>query len=122
MHLSSCPAGPFPYLPVPVISPHPCHRIHATQGVMFYTLPQAFDSTCTPASLSKPIKSGLSIDMTTQFDAAAFFIAVPHVHRVDLVVKPLLHGSRLGANLSSNTKLSMAITVSLALLSLMPNL
>ncbi|VEL07256.1 unnamed protein product [Protopolystoma xenopodis] len=35
----------FPYLPVSVISRHRCHRIRATQGVMFYTLPRAFDCT-----------------------------------------------------------------------------
>ncbi|VEL26131.1 unnamed protein product [Protopolystoma xenopodis] len=28
-----------------MISRHHCHRIRATQGVMFYTLPEAFDNT-----------------------------------------------------------------------------
>ncbi|VEL20337.1 unnamed protein product [Protopolystoma xenopodis] len=74
------------------ISRHRCHRIRATQGVMFYT---AFDSMYTPASLSKPPKSGFLIGIATQTGAADSFIAVLHVHRVNLVVKPLLHGPRL---------------------------
>ncbi|VEL26476.1 unnamed protein product [Protopolystoma xenopodis] len=60
-----CSVGSFPYLPVSMISAHRCHRIRATQGVLFYTLPQLFASTYTPASLSKLLKSGFLIGMAT---------------------------------------------------------
>ncbi|VEL14394.1 unnamed protein product [Protopolystoma xenopodis] len=62
IRVPSCSIGSFPYLSVSVIPPHRCHRIPVTQGVMFCTLPQAFDSKYTPASLSKPLKSGFSFD------------------------------------------------------------
>ncbi|VEL33903.1 unnamed protein product [Protopolystoma xenopodis] len=61
----SCSVGAFSYMPLSVISRHRCHYIRATQSVMFCTLPQACDSTYSPASLSKPLKSGFSIGLAT---------------------------------------------------------
>ncbi|VEL12200.1 unnamed protein product [Protopolystoma xenopodis] len=46
------------YLAGSVISLDHCHHIRATQGIMFYTLPQASNNRYTPASLSRPPKSG----------------------------------------------------------------
>ncbi|VEL13641.1 unnamed protein product [Protopolystoma xenopodis] len=47
----------------------------------FHTLPQAFDSTYTPATLSKPLKYGFLIGTATKLEAADSLIAMPHGHQ-----------------------------------------
>ncbi|VEL41004.1 unnamed protein product [Protopolystoma xenopodis] len=82
-------------MPVSVISLQRFHRIRAIFKALFYTLPQAYDSTHTSASLSKPPESGFSIGMSTFLDTADSLITVLHVRQINLVVKLLLHGPGL---------------------------
>ncbi|VEL39584.1 unnamed protein product [Protopolystoma xenopodis] len=57
--------GCFSLRPVSVVSRHRCHRIRAIQGTMFYTLPQDFASTDTPALLNKSLKPEFLFGMAT---------------------------------------------------------
>ncbi|VEL34094.1 unnamed protein product [Protopolystoma xenopodis] len=64
IRVPSCSVGFFPNLPVSVISLHRSN-VSMILKAWLYTLPQAFDSTYTPPSLSNPLKSGFSIGMAT---------------------------------------------------------